>query len=144
MTPTSRDVNGRIFKLIFIRRFMPRSHNNFAIFLLNYCTKTISAMRYIQKRWSNHSHQLHAEAAAVPPGGVNLSPKEIKVLILMCKQYSTKQIAHLLKRSPETINTHKKSLRRKTGCVTEVGLAVFAVKNNLFLWVIIICCDGIM
>ena len=96
-------------------------------------------MGYLQKDQSNNRHvqpllTLHPFATAI------LSPRETQVLLLMCQECSTKQIAHQLKISPETVNTHKKALRRKTGSLTEVGVVIFAVKNNLFLLVIIISC----
>ena len=62
-------------------------------------------------------------------------------MILICKEYSIKQIADRLKISQETVKTHAKALKRKTGAATQVGVALFAVKNNLFV-VVVICSLG--
>ena len=109
-------------------------------------------MRYIQEKLSNYRDQ-ESFLPIVPIVKAPLSARETEVLILMCQENSSKQIAHLLNISPETVNTHKKALRKKTGSFTEVGVVIFAVKNHLFLFAIILshyedminCCyDGII
>jgi len=59
--------------------------------------------------------------------------REIEIMILLCKENSTKQIAGQLHISPHTVESYKKSLKTKTGSFTQVGIVVYAVKNNLFL-----------
>lgn len=59
--------------------------------------------------------------------------REIDIAILICKEFSNKQIAGELKISPHTVETHKKSMRNKTGSYTIVGVALYAARNNLFM-----------
>jgi len=47
--------------------------------------------------------------------GIRLSPAEIKVAVLVRQGKSSKQIADLLRLSVETINSHRKSIRKKLG-----------------------------
>ena len=57
--------------------------------------------------------------------------KELKVLKLLCKEYTNKEIAEALDLSPKTIEGYKSSLLEKTGAKSSVGLALFAVRNGL-------------
>lgn len=59
--------------------------------------------------------------------------REIDIAILICKEFSNKQIAGELKISHHTVETHKKSLRNKTGSYTTVGVALYAARNNIFI-----------
>jgi DNA-binding CsgD family transcriptional regulator len=59
--------------------------------------------------------------------------REIDVLKLICEECSTKQIAGALTISHHTVEAHKKNLRSKTGSFTLVGVALYAVKNNIFI-----------
>jgi DNA-binding CsgD family transcriptional regulator len=68
-----------------------------------------------------------------PGSDTSLTKREKDVLLLICEEKSTKQIAAALRRSPHTVESHKKSIRLKTGSLTVVGIVVFAMKNNIFL-----------
>ena len=65
-----------------------------------------------------------------------LTKRETDIVILICKEYSNKQIAGTLKISPYTVETHKKAIRNKTGAFTAVGVALYAARNNIFLHVV--------
>lgn len=60
-----------------------------------------------------------------------LTNREQDVLQLICKQYTTPEIAETLNMAVDTVKGHRKRLFEKTGCKNLVGLAFFAIKNNL-------------
>ena len=61
----------------------------------------------------------------------SLTDREVEVLKLVTKEYSTIEIADLLHISVNTVETYRKSLLRKTNVKNAVGLAMYAVKNNI-------------
>ncbi|MGB0880010.1 MAG: response regulator [Polaribacter sp.] len=60
-----------------------------------------------------------------------LTDRELEVLKLVTKEYSTIEIADFLNLSVNTVETYRKSLLRKTNVKNAVGLAMYAVKNNI-------------
>jgi two-component system nitrate/nitrite response regulator NarL len=60
-----------------------------------------------------------------------LSQREMEIIRLITRDYSTKQIAEILFISEKTVETHRKNILRKTGCNTVVGLVNFAYENRL-------------
>lgn len=63
--------------------------------------------------------------------GESLNQRELDILSLICKEYTTAQIADELFLSQKTIEGYRKSLLEKTQTKNMAGLAVFAVKNKL-------------
>lgn len=61
----------------------------------------------------------------------NLTPREIEVLRLIARQNNSKEISKLLHISVNTVETHRKNLIQKLGVKNVVGLAIYAVKNNI-------------
>ena len=61
----------------------------------------------------------------------SLTERELEVLTLITKQYSSIEIADFLSISVNTVETHRKSLLRKINVKNAVGLAMYAVKNNI-------------
>ena len=61
----------------------------------------------------------------------SLTPREIEVLQLIAKQFSTKEISTKLHISVNTVETHRKNLISKLQVKNVVGLAIYALKNNL-------------
>lgn len=59
-----------------------------------------------------------------------LTPREKEVMILLCQELTTKQIAYDLGISPHTVDTHRKSLIVKTGSLCVIGVAIYACKNK--------------
>jgi DNA-binding NarL/FixJ family response regulator len=53
------------------------------------------------------------------------------LLLLICKEFTTKEIAQELNLTEKTVEKYKAELMRATGTKSAVGLAVYAVKNNL-------------
>lgn len=60
-----------------------------------------------------------------------LSPREKEVLILICKEYSSSEIAEKLFLSIGTVDTHRKNILNKLGVSNTVGLVKYALKNNM-------------
>ncbi len=74
---------------------------------------------------------------AVSPKNINgvpviLSKREKEILHLICKEYSTSEIAQRLYLSPRTVEGHRNNLLQKTGRRNTAGLVLFALKYRLF------------
>lgn len=61
-----------------------------------------------------------------------LTPREKEVLIMICEQHSTEDIAKALFVSPLTVNNHRRSILAKTDAKNVAGMVVYAVRNGLF------------
>ena len=62
----------------------------------------------------------------------NLTEREIEIIKLICKEYSSAQIAEELFISQFTVDTHRKNILKKINAKTLVGLIKFAIANNLY------------
>lgn len=60
-----------------------------------------------------------------------LTERELDVLKLITKEHSTIEMADLLNLSVNTVETYRKSLLKKLNVKNSVGLAMYAVKNNV-------------
>jgi DNA-binding NarL/FixJ family response regulator len=60
-----------------------------------------------------------------------LTQREKQILELICKEYTTPEIATQLFISERTVDGHRNNLLAKTGCRNTAGLVLFAVKHNL-------------
>ncbi|MFE3869474.1 response regulator [Flavobacterium sp. LS2P90] len=65
-----------------------------------------------------------------------LTKREIEVLILICLQKSTVEIAEQLFISPRTVEGHRNNLLLKTESRNIAGLVVYAVQNDIILGII--------
>lgn len=61
----------------------------------------------------------------------SLTERELEVLRLIAKENSTSEISGILNISTNTVETYRKSLLKKTKVKNAVGLAMYAVKNNI-------------
>lgn len=61
----------------------------------------------------------------------SLTERELDVLKLITKEHSTIEMADLLNLSVNTVETYRKSLLKKLNVKNSVGLAMYAVKNNV-------------
>lgn len=78
--------------------------------------------------------EMSAEEASIAKNvakKADLSPREIQVLRLICKEHSAKEIGKRLNLSEQTVRTHRKNLMRKIGVSNAVGLVRFAVQNGI-------------
>ena len=72
-------------------------------------------------------HAMIEELLLLPPEDYQLSDREQEVLELVAQGLSSKEIAERLKIAVNTVNTHRKSITRKTGIKSVAGLAVYAM-----------------
>jgi DNA-binding NarL/FixJ family response regulator len=63
---------------------------------------------------------------------IKLSTREKQILELICKEYSTTEIAEKMFVSARTIEGHRKRLLTKTGCRNTAGLVLFSIKYGVF------------
>jgi regulator of cell morphogenesis and NO signaling len=76
-------------------------------------------------------HAAIEEMLLLPPEEYALSEREQEVLELVAQGLSSKEIAQRLSIAVNTVNTHRKSITRKTGIKSVAGLAVYAMlKKN--------------
>lgn len=64
---------------------------------------------------------------------VELTNRELEVLVLICKEYTTEEIAEKLFLSARTVDGHRTNLLDKTGSKNIAGLVIFAVSNHIFI-----------
>lgn len=62
---------------------------------------------------------------------IKLSPREIDFIRLLCKEKTDQEIASELFITTLTAESYRKTILRKLGVKKSVGIAVYAVKNNL-------------
>ena len=72
-------------------------------------------------------HAAIEEMLLLPPEDYALSDREMEVLNLVAQGLSSKEIGERLKIAVNTVNTHRKSITRKTGIKSVAGLAVYAM-----------------
>lgn len=75
-------------------------------------------------------HAMIEEMLLVPQEDYNLSDREMDVLELVAQGLSSKEISARLNIAVNTVNTHRKSITRKTGIKSVAGLAVYAMLKN--------------
>lgn len=73
------------------------------------------------------------KAAANQLKGSGLTEREIDVLRLICKEYTTIEIGEALFLSPKTIEGYRKILMDKTEARNMAGLVLFAVRHGLHI-----------
>ena len=71
------------------------------------------------------------QSEATKKDDVELSKREIDVLVAVAKGMMNKEIADLMNISIHTVISHRKNITRKTGIKSVSGLTVYALLNNL-------------
>ncbi len=62
-----------------------------------------------------------------------LSPREIEIVKLICRELTDKEIAEIMNISYRTVETYRKSIMTKIGARKSIGIALFALKNNYII-----------
>jgi DNA-binding NarL/FixJ family response regulator len=62
-----------------------------------------------------------------------LTEREIEILVLLCGQLSSKDIAEKLNISFRTVQTHRQNITEKTGAINTVGLVLYAIEKGHIL-----------
>ena len=60
-----------------------------------------------------------------------LKPQELQVLLLLCKEQTSRQIAKIMKLSIRTIEGYRETLLNKTNSINVAGLVCYAYANGL-------------
>lgn len=60
-----------------------------------------------------------------------LTERELEILDLMCKGFTSSEISEKLFLSPRTVESHKTKMMRKTNTRNTPALIIFAIKNDL-------------
>ena len=62
---------------------------------------------------------------------VELNERELKIISLICKEFTTAEIADKMFLSARTIEGYRKKLLNKVGAKNTAGLVIYAMKNEL-------------
>lgn len=60
-----------------------------------------------------------------------LTKRELEIMELICRQFTSEEIAEKLFISVKTVNGHRINLMEKTGAKNIAGLVIYAIKNNI-------------
>ena len=63
---------------------------------------------------------------------LELTPREIEIIGLICQEYTNKEIAEKLFISPRTVEGHRNRILEKTQCKNIAGVVIYAIEHNLF------------
>jgi DNA-binding NarL/FixJ family response regulator len=61
----------------------------------------------------------------------DFSDQELAVIGLLCREYSTKEIAEIMKKSDRTVEGYRADIMKKTGTRNSVGIVMYAVKHGI-------------
>ena len=75
--------------------------------------------------------QNNNEESSAQNESVDLSNREVDVLVCVAKGMTNKDISDMLNISVHTVITHRKNIVKKTGIKSVSGLTVYALLNNL-------------
>ncbi|MCC6839530.1 MAG: response regulator transcription factor [Flavobacteriales bacterium] len=76
----------------------------------------------------DHDHRFQDRAGAT---GCNvLTKREQEVVKLICREYSTAEIAEMLFLSPQTVDTHRKNILQKLAVKNSAGLVKYAMERG--------------
>lgn len=94
--------------------------------------QVMAGQQYLQQSIAGRyarSLRLQEEATRQSP----LSPREIEIIRLIAKEFTTSQISKELFLSEHTVETHRKNIIRKTGVKSVIGLMNYAREQGLLL-----------
>ena len=63
---------------------------------------------------------------------LELTPREIEIIGLICEEYTNKEIAEKLYISPRTVEGHRNRILEKTQCKNIAGVVIYAIEHNLY------------
>lgn len=88
-----------------------------------YCKKVHSKILEIISKNKYHPHSKTKND--------EISPLELEIIKLICRSYSAKEIADILKMSFRTIEGYKSKILTKFDVKSTIGIVVYAIKNKL-------------
>lgn len=60
-----------------------------------------------------------------------LTEREIEIVKLICKQYTSREIGEILNLSSRTVEAHKNNILRKTKSINTAGIVLYAIEYHL-------------
>jgi len=99
--------------------------------LITAITKVHEGGTYFSDKLSISLLQHEISGSAYDPLFPKLTSREIDILKLICEEYSSNEIAEKFNLSFHTVETHRANLMNKAGVKNSVGLARWAVENDL-------------
>jgi DNA-binding CsgD family transcriptional regulator len=69
---------------------------------------------------------------SMPDNAIRLTLRETEILQLICKGLTSYEIAYTMKLSKHTVDDYRKSLVKKTGAFSSIGLLKFALIQKLY------------
>ncbi|CAM1347904.1 response regulator [Tenacibaculum insulae] len=112
--------------------FVDKSSAN--VHIINAIKSVYNGLQYFSDDVKSNLLELYVTEAKVIENELNrsdLSEREIEVLKLIASEKSSTEIAEYLIVSLKTVETYRKSLYKKLKVKNVVGLAMYAVKNNI-------------
>jgi DNA-binding NarL/FixJ family response regulator len=79
-----------------------------------------------------HNHVQGKKPRIMLQAADEITVREKEILQLICKEFTTAEIAKQLFISERTVDGHRNNLLLKTGCRNTAGLVLFAIKHHLF------------
>jgi len=62
---------------------------------------------------------------------ISFTAQELKILKLICKQLTAKEIATKIGLSFRTVEDYRRKIQKKVGARNVVGIAIYAIKHEL-------------
>lgn len=92
--------------------------------------QVMSGRQYLQQSLAGaYARAVRAQLQAEKQS--NLSPREIEIIRLIAREFTTVEISRQLYLSEHTIETHRKNIIRKTGVKSVIGLMNYAREQGL-------------
>jgi len=63
---------------------------------------------------------------------LDLTEREVEVLVLICQELTNREIADKLGISVRTVDAHRRNMLQKTGAKNTAGLVKYAIKHHIF------------
>lgn len=79
-----------------------------------------------------NEHLANKKGNQNPWSMIALTDREIEVLICICNEMSTKEIAEKLFISIKTVESHRSKLMEKIGCKNVIGMVIYAILNGIY------------
>lgn len=89
-----------------------------------YCTDTTKKL----SRLISYSNYIHPRKAYKPL----FTEKELAIIRLICKEYSSMEIAVQLQHSIRTIDSYRTNILKKMNVKTVTGLVMYAIRHRLY------------
>jgi len=118
----------------FVNRFYKMGANGFLL-KDEACKRIVEAVKFVMENdtfFSSIALEKGNKSASLLKL-TDLSAREIEIVTLVCRQFSTKEIADALCIGVRTVDRHRDNLMKKIGARNIAGIVMFGIKNKLDL-----------